>query len=306
MSVSPFTPSPVRAERRTAILSVAVTTTSWGAVGLLVRLLDLPAVAIAGHRLALGALTVGLFALARPMGLGRIPAGQWRRLLVLGALMALNWWLFILAFQLTEIGVAVVLAFTWPVWVALLSKLLDIEPPDRVALLALVVSLAGVGLIAVRSVTAPSAQDLLGMGVALLTSLLMSVVVLVSRSMDATVSSATVNFWQSAIAALILAPFTVAGSLRGTLDLRAVGILVVLGVVLTGVGQTVFVRGMRSLAVPETAAMAYLEPVAGTLLAALFLDELPGVLGAAGMALVLGAGLWVVRRGAGTHLPGAA
>lgn len=290
-------PTPVLGGRRGAILGVVTATTSWGFVGLLVRLLDLPAVAIAGYRLGLAALAIGVFGLVRRGTVGRIPRGQERRFLVLGALMAFDWWLFIQAFQLTQIGVTVVLAFTWPVWVALLSRLLRLEAPDKAALGALAVSIAGIGLIATRSAAAPSGQDLLGMGAALLTSFVMSVVVLLSRSVDAEVSSTTVNFWQSAIAGVILAPFTVAGSLRGTLDLRAAGILLLLGVVLTGLGNTLFVRGMRVLAVPETAAMAYLEPVSATLLAAVFLAERPGIAGAVGMVMVLAAGLWVVRRG---------
>lgn len=290
-------PEQAAGTRRPALAAVALACTAWGFVGLLVRELDLPAVTIAGFRLAFAALGVWLVGLLRPGDVIALPREQRRRVALLGALMALNWWSFILAFQLTDIGVTVVLSFTWPLWVVLLSRALRLEVPDRGTLLALLVSLAGIALLAVRT-DDYSAQDLAGMAVALGTAVSMSVMVLVSRSVDPAVPSASVNFWQSLFGAVLLAPFALAGLGDGTLDLRAWGILALLGMVLTGVGNTLFVHGMRTLSVPETAVTSYLEPLSATLLAALFLGEDPGSQGLLGMALLVGAGVWVtVRQG---------
>lgn len=293
-------PEPAAGTRRAGLAAVAISCTAWGVVGLLVRQLDLPAVTIAGFRLAFAALGVWLVGLFRPGDVMALPRPQRRRVALLGALMALNWWLFILAFQLTDVGVTVVLSFTWPLWVVLLSRALHLEVPDRGTLLALLCSLAGIALLAVRTDQPPGPQDVAGMAAALGTAVSMSVMVLVSRSVDIGVPSATVNFWQSAVGGVLLAPFALAGTGQGTLDLPAWGILALLGMVLTGVGNTLFVHGMRTLSVPETAVASYLEPVSATLLAALFLAEQPGPRGLAGMALLVGAGLWVtVRRGSG-------
>jgi len=289
-------PADAVGRRGAGVLAVAVPCLVWGYVGVLVRELDLPAVTIAGFRLGFAAIGVALGGLALRGSVRLPPRALWRRLLGLGALMALNWWLFILAFQLTAVGVTVVLSFTWPLWVALLSRALRLSAPDRSTLLALLVALVGVGLIAVRSAEPRGSSDLLGMGAALLTAVLMAVMVLLSRSVDERVTSSSVNFWQSLIATVLLAPFALAGVGRGTLDLRALAILALLGMVLTGLGNTLFVHGMRVLSVPETGVLSYLEPVSATVLAALLLDEHPSSRGLLGMVLLVGAGLYVLLR----------
>lgn len=295
-------PAPASATRASGLVAVAVSCTAWGFVGLLVRALDLPAVTIAGFRLGFAALGVWLISLLSPGSVVALPVTERRRMLILGAFMGFNWWLFILAFQLTDIGVAVVLSFTWPLWTALLQRALRLEAPDRDTTIALLVSLVGIALLALRSPDLAGGNDLLGVGVALLTAVSMSGMVLVSRSVDQRVPSSTVNFWQSLIAAVLLAPFALVGAAGGGLDMRALGIMALLGAVLTGVGNTMFVHGMRTLSVAETGVISYLEPVSATLLAALFLSEDPGGRGLLGMVLLVGSGIWIMLRASPARL----
>jgi DME family drug/metabolite transporter len=298
-------PEPPVGARSAGLAAVAISCTAWGAVGILVRHLDLAAVTIAFFRLAFASLAVLLVGLVRRGTLRVAPAlAQWRRLLVLGVLMAANWWLFILAFQLTDVGVAVVLSFTWPLWLALAGRLLDLEPPDLATIAALLASVAGVALLALRGGGPPDARDLAGMACALFNSVSFTAMVLVSRSIDARLSSTALNFWQTTLAAVLLAPLALLGLQSGRLDAGAVGILVVLGAVMTGAGQTLFVRGMRILSPAETGVVSYLEPLSATVLAALLLGERPGPRGVAGIALLVGAGAFVVLRGPAPAGPG--
>jgi DME family drug/metabolite transporter len=297
--VDRLAPSRPAGTRSTGLLAVALPCTLWGSVGLLVRQLDLPAVVIADLRLGFASLGVLLLGLLRAGEVRLAPRGHWQRLALLGVLMAVNWWLFILAFQLTGIGVTVVLSFSWPLWLALSAHRLGQERPRLATMVALGVSLAGMVLLAARGGHAPAARDLAGMAAALATSLLFAVNLLVSRSVDAALPSATLNFWQTTIATAVLAPFTVLGQ-GGVLDARSLAILVVLGAVMTGAAGTAFVLGVRLLTPTEIGVVSYLEPVSATILAALVLGEDPGVRGDLGIALLIAAGVWVVLRGGGS------
>jgi len=300
--VDRLAPSRPAGTRSTGLLAVALPCTLWGAVGLLVRQLDLPAVVIADLRLVFASLGVLLLGLVRAGEVRLAPHGHWQRLALLGVLMAANWWLFILAFQLTGIGVTVALSFSWPLWLALSAHRLGQERPRLATMLALGVSLAGMALLAARGGHAPAARDLAGMAAALATSVLFAVSLLVSRSVDAALPSATLNFWQTTIATAVLAPFAVLGR-GGVLDARSLGILAVLGAVMTGAAGTVFVLGVRLLSPTEIGVVSYLEPVSATILAALLLGEDPGVRGDLGIALLIAAGVWVVLRGGGGDRP---
>ncbi len=252
-----------------------------GTVGILVRRLDLPAESIAGFRLAFAAAARGPRGAAAP-GRALPRGGELGRLGLLGVLTAVNWWAFILAFRLTDIGITVVLSFTWPVWYAVFGRLLGFERRDGAKLAALAVSLVGLALLVGRTGAPPDARDVLGMLTALGTAVSMAFMVLVSRSLPGGMPSATVNFWQSGIAAVLLAPFAVAGAGRGTLDAPAWIILFFLGAVLTGLGGTLFVTGLRVLSPIEAGVVSYLEPVSAVLLAAWLVDEVPGPRGPVG------------------------
>jgi drug/metabolite transporter, DME family len=293
--VDRLAPSRPVGARSTGLVAVALPCALWGAVGLLVRQLDLPAVVVADLRLAFASLGVLALGLLRPGTVRLAPRGHWPRLALLGVLMAANWWLFILAFHLTDVGVTVVLSFSWPLWLALAARPLGHEPLRTGTALALCVSVLGMVLLAARGGHAPDARDLAGMAAALCTSLLFAITVLISRSADAALPSATLNFWQTTIATAVLAPFALLGR-GGTLDARSLGILVVLGAVMTGAGGTLFVLGMRILSPAEVGVVSYLEPVSATILAALVLGEQPGARGYAGIALLIAAGVWVVLR----------
>ncbi len=288
-----LTPAGPIGPRSTGIAAVVVSCTAWGCVGILVRALPLAAVTIAGFRLGFASLGVLAGGLTPPGRVQLRPRGQWRRLLLLGALMAANWWLFILAFQLTDIGITVVLSFTWPVWAALFDRSLDIARPDRATVAALGVSMLGIALLGLRHGIELRPQDLAGMAAALATALSFAVMVMSSRSIHASISSATVNFWQSLIAAALLMPFALLGLHGRPLHGKDIAILVVLGAVLTGLGGTLFLVGMRTLSSAETAVFSYLEPLSATVLAAVFLHENPGAPGFVGIVLIVGAGLWV-------------
>ena len=74
-----------------------------------------------------------------------------------------------------------------------------------------------------------------------------------------------------------------------TLDIRSVLIVIMLGLVHTGVAYCLYFSGMATLPVQTVAILGYLEPVVSVLCSVIFLREPMGIAGWVGAALIIGA-----------------
>jgi DME family drug/metabolite transporter len=95
------------------------------------------------------------------------------------------------------------------------------------------------------------------------------------------------------IGALLLAPVLVVEGLGELASLGGLALAVYLGAVPTALAYVLFARGLRHLPAGEVATLTLAEPVTATMLGVVVLDERPGAVAAAGVALVL-AGLAVL------------
>jgi len=275
----------------TGSLTVAACALSWGFVAILVRAVDLPAMAIVFYRVALAAATIALvLALSGRRDLFRLPS---RPVLLLGILLALHWSFFFAAIQQTSVASAVLVTYVAPVLVAILARPLLGERLSRVSVGALGVALVGVALVSLASGSGSGGVRAAGVLLATGAAVSMAFLLVLVKRYAANVHPVTVVLYESAVAAIVLSP---AAALAG-LDLEPtdVGYLLLLGVVLTAAVDIAFIGGLRWVPATTTSILMYLEPVSAALLAALLLGEPIGgqvVVGgiaivAAGMAVVL-------------------
>ena len=100
----------------------------------------------------------------------------------------------------------------------------------------------------------------------------------------------TVAFYQQAFAALCALPFALCW--QSSISGRDLGLLVILGVIFTGLAQGLAVASLRHLRA-QTVGVAYgMEPVYGVIFAWLLLQELPSTRTLCGGALICGSVLW--------------
>jgi len=248
----------------------------------LVRQIELPAAAIVCVRVALGAATIGLLALAlRRRDILRLPG---KAPLGLGLLVAAQFTLYFAAIQETSVASAVVVTYAAPVFLLVLAPVILGERLTRVRIAAVGVSLTGVALIALGSGTGQIRA--LGVGLAAAAALAFALLLVLFKRFAADLDATTVVFWESVVAAVVLSPFALFTSYTA-LDAGQIAALLVLGVVLSGMVTVLFVTALRWIPTTTGGVLTYLEPVSAALLAAVLLDEaltLPVVLG--GIAIV--------------------
>lgn len=270
--------------------------------------LGLSPVAFSFWRASIGSVALAtLLALLFARGRGRL---RWRTLppraigaLVLAAAtsLVLNVSIFT-AFQRTSIAVALLAFYTYPAFVATASVALGEEKLTRTRAVALGLALAGMVIVVVGGATGGGAADAVGIALALLASVMQAAYVILGRRGFRAIPSEEATFGVLGLTAIGYLLLAIAA---GTLDLVAIpltepsafGPLLWAGVAGAGIPTTLFLVGVRSIGPTRAATVALLEPVFGTLLAALLLGESLAVVQVAGGVLVLAAAALVQRGG---------
>jgi drug/metabolite transporter (DMT)-like permease len=260
-------------------------------VGIIVREVDAPAMTIVFARVALAAafLLVALPLVGRRELLRRPP---WP-VLVFGVLLAIHWSLYFEAIKETSVASAVLVTYSAPIFVSLMAPFLLGERVPPASVVALIVSVAGIALITLAGSGGGAEVRPLGIGLAVLAAITYALLLVLTKRYAADVEPVTLVCWEAIVAALVLAPAALLGGVVPSgVD---VVYLVVLGVVLTGGVNIVFVGALRWVPATTAGILAYMEPVSGAILAAVLLGEeltAPVIIG--GLAIVA-AGVAVVR-----------
>ena len=256
--------------------------------------------AIVAWRAGVGATAMLLLLLAlrgtsgrRPLALGAVPPRD--RWFIGAASMAnlfLNLAMFI-AFVRIEIGLALLVFYSYPAFVAAASVVWFGERLDAVRWSALLISLLGLALTVTGTGTGqPGDLDLLGIGLSFLAALTQAFYVLSARHGFARippVEAAALTMGGAALGYLVIALVTgqlisLAAPLAGGDALVPV---LLAGFIGAAIPTLCFITGIRLLGAPRAAILATLEPVVGVALAAWLLGEQPAPLQLVGGALIL-------------------
>lgn len=279
------------AGRRGPEVTIAVVAAFWGTIGLVVREIDLSAVAIVTFRVLIASVGIAVWLLARPDDHGRrVIVRSPGRTLLQGLMLAAHWVLFFAALQRAPIGLVVLLVYVAPVLVAALAPLLLHEP-----LSARLVAAVGLGLAGTALLLGPGTDgvEVTGVVYAVLAAVLMAGLILNARSLSPAYGGLRLALAEVGIAAVVLVPVAVAQG-GGWPDRSEWAWLLVLGLVHTALCLAVYLGAMRHVPAVPVSVLSYLEPLSAALLGWLVLDEALGLGTVVGGLLVIAGGLLVL------------
>ncbi|SEP21820.1 DMT family transporter [Trujillonella endophytica] len=293
------------AHPRRGFLLVVAAALCWGTSGLSGSVVadrsDLSALDIAWYRLAIGAVVLlaawGLTAARRP-GRGAVGRPVAVRLGLVGAGLAAYQLAYFSAVSRAGVSIATLVALGLaPLLIAVGAALLGHGRPSGTTLAALVVALAGLGLLVGVSAGADGGTAvLLGTLMATGSALGYAVVTLAGAGVPAGVPVTLIGF---AGGALLLTPAVVAAGLAVPTDPVAVAVLLYLGFVPSALAYGLFFAGVRTVPGPVASIVTLLEPLTATALATAFLGErlAPGAVVGGLLLLAAVAGLYVRELG---------
>ena len=265
----------------------------FGTIGVFRRYIPFSSGFLAMARGLLGGLLIMAFVRLtgrnRGPGNGRLPGRTAALLAVSGAVMGFNWILLFEAYSYTTVGIATLCYYMEPTIVTLLSPLLFREKLTRKKCLcaaAAVIGMVMVSGVLEENLSAGSLKGvLLGLGAAALYS---CVVIMNKKTPGIEPYRKTTVQLLSAGAVMIPYLLLTGGFAAGAADARAVILLLIVGIVHTGIAYVLYFGSMDGLRTQTIAIFSYIDPVSALLFSALLLGEKLSVAGIIGAVLIIG------------------
>lgn len=261
-----------------------------GSIGLFVRSIQFSSAQIALVRGILGCAFVFVFSLISGQKISgkNIKANLWI-LIASGIALSVNWILLFQAYKYTTISNATICYYFAPVLVMILSPLILKEPLSVLKVLCIVAALVGLTCIAGVSKKA-GANDFVGILYGLGSAVLYATVIFLNKCLKDIkgIESSIVQLGVSAISLLAYVLMS-EGFKLDEMTVTPIVLLLIVGVIHTGVVYLLYFSSMRELSAQSVAALSYIDPVVAILLASIFLHEKMTIVQIIGGILILGA-----------------
>ncbi len=262
----------------------------FGTLGVVRRYVPLSSAMLALCRGALGSVFLLLFVLVRG-GKLKLPERKATLWLVLtGAIMGLNWMLLFEAYNYTTVAAATMCYYMQPTIVILLSPLVFRERLSGRKLACAAAAIVGMLFVSgVLSGGIGQVRDIRGIAFGLGAAALYAAVIILNKKVVVEdIYAKTVI--QLAGAALVMIPYVLLteGVPELTLTAADIGMVLLVGIVHTGITYALYFGSMQRLKAQTVAVMSYIDPVFALLLSAAVLHESLTPLGILGAVLIIG------------------
>ena len=266
----------------------------FGTIGVFRRYIPLPSAFLAFARGILGGLFLLLFVRLRGKSNSRpLPPRLLLRLALTGAMIGFNWMLLFEAYNHTTVAVATLCYYMQPTIVILLSPIVFREKLTGRKIICALISIIGMILISgVMGGNDTQRQDLLGILLGLGAAALYAGVVITNKKTPG-VDAYQRTTVQLLAAGIVMLPYLLLtdGFSGMVFTPSALLLLLVVGIVHTGLAYALYFGSMEGLAVQSIAVLSYIDPVAALLFSALLLKEPLTWMHIIGACLIIGSAM---------------
>lgn len=275
-----------------SLVMILISMVIWGSVGIFRRFIPVSSAVLACFRGIIGTAFLVVFfkvqgkRLFYPLG-----KGFFFLLFLSGALMGFNWILLFETYNYTSVSTATLCYYMAPTIVILLSPVIFREKITfRKGICALT---AVFGMILVSGVVEnglPALSEIKGVLFGLGAAVLYASVVIINKKLPG-IDPFEKTVIQLGASALVLIPYLVltGETLPTDLSLSAVILLLIVGLVHTGIAYALYFGSVDGLQAQTVAILSYLDPITALVLSAIVLHEKMTVYGIIGAVLIIGA-----------------
>ncbi len=274
------------------LLQLSASMVIFSTIGIIRNYVDMPSAFISLGRALIG--TLFLLALAyltkRPPDLAAIRKNLlW--LLLSGACLGLDWTLLFESYRHTTVATATLCYYMCPSLVVLGSHFLFKERLTLKKGICVLVAFLGMVLVSgFLDSQLPSSDELFGVLLSLAGAVFYAAVVLLNKKIHLD-SPLDKTIFQLALAGCVLAPYVLLAGESVTFTPVNVSLLLVLGIVHTGIAFALYFSSVEHLPGQTTALFSYIDPILAILLSAVILGEPLGFSEVIGSCLILGAAI---------------
>lgn len=248
-----------------------------GTSGLLIKLMTIPATSIAFIRMAVPTMFLAWWMYHRKIHFFR---GNYKKMLLASLLNAARMYLFLVAYIYTSISNAVIMLFTWPIFVNLMGALWLKESISRKQFILLMLAFSGIVIIYSNQDLSFANDDFIGMTAMLFSAMLYSVSYIIYKTEIQNYHRNEVIFYQNFLGGIIFFPFILINGIWPTaMDWTlALTYATVMGILIFNF----FFYGLKYLPASKASALGYFEIISAVLTGIIFMNEtltLPMIIG---------------------------
>ena len=265
----------------------------FGTIGIFRRFIPLPSALLACVRGLLGGLFLLAFIRLRGKGTGeRVPRQTFVGLAVTGVMIGINWILLFEAYNHTTVAVATLCYYMQPTIVVLLSPLIFREKLTGKKAVCAALSILGMVLVSGVVGERPGPGHFLGILLGLGAACFYAGVVILNKTIRGNSAYQRTTI-QLLSAGLAMVPYLlVTGGFGGAaLNPTQVVLLLVVGIVHTGIAYALYFGSMDGLKLQSIAVLSYIDPVSALLFSAVLLREPLSPLNVIGAVLIIGSAI---------------
>ena len=275
-------------------IKIVISMLIYGSLGLFVTQLAIPTAEIVFVRAALGCLALFLVLLSSGKNKEKVPVGSFIILLLLGALIGINWLLLFDAYKYTYVSTATLIYYIQPIFVIILSTLFLKEKLTSRKIVGVVFAI--VGMILINGIQLGGSDPKRGFILSLWAAILYAIIVFINKANKklAKIDGLVLTDIQMFGAALVMAFYTFT-NYHGEfahLDKKSIIIMIILGIVHTALAYYLYFTSIKHVDGQSLAVLGYIDPASALLFSALFLHERLTIMQWIGAVLILGGALY--------------
>ncbi len=276
-------PAPTRVR---ALLNVQSATLVLATAGVFGAMVDLPVPTVIASRAAIAVPGVCVIAMLRGNSL-RLRLNRETALLVFtGVLLAVHWITYFHSVRVSSVAIGSLVTFSFPVMTAIAEPFVFGERYRWYTIMNALLIVVGMAIIS--EIYIGRSVVLEGVVWGLISAALYTARNLISRNMATADDAERVMITQLLVVAAVLSLFLFTAD-WSSLQLADWSVLVLLGLLSTAVGHTLFIRALNRVGAATASIGVGLQPVYAAILAYFFVREVPGVSTVLGAIFILGA-----------------
>jgi drug/metabolite transporter (DMT)-like permease len=259
----------------------------FGLTGLFGKFVNLPAQYIVLGRVFFASFSMGVYFLMKKKDIRLKSRSDYTTIVLLGILLAFHWTAFYKSVQVSTVAIALLTFSAYPIFVTFFEPMLFKERLKKIDIFFALIMFIGVFLIVPEFNLSNNLTIGLLWGMA--GCLTFAVMSMVNRKFASDYDGSVIAFYEQGIATLTLLPMLLFHRPAATANDWM--LLVLLGVLFTGVAHSLFIGGMKHVRAQTAGIIASLESVYGIISAALILGEIPSVKEVIGGIIIIGTAL---------------
>lgn len=245
----------------------------FGLSGLFGKLINMPSIIIVFGRVLFSSLFLMLILIFLKKDIRLKRQKHYLYLVIMGITLAIHWSSFFKSIQVSTVAIGLLTFSTFPVFVSFLEPYFMKEKINVSDIILAFITFIGVLLVIPNLEISNNITQ--GALWGILSGFTYAILSVLNRKYVSEYSSLVIAFYEQAVATIILIPFVFL--YKPEFQLREVLLLVLLGIVFTGISHSLFINGLKGVKTQTASIISCLEPLYGIVFATLLLKEIPGL-----------------------------